>query len=353
MKDDGNGLKSVDRSSSARIVSVDQFRGFAIVSMIMVNYLAIFDAAPHWLKHAPGEGFTFADLVAPYFVFAMGLMYARSYHSRAGRFGLHQARIHFLRRYGLLVMIGAVMSAVGFGGVHIALHVSPETVARVAGKHDASSWAYSVLSWGVLQALGAAGIIALPFIRFSFRGRFFAGCLLLIGYHVIFKLMGSGWVLRFAHGGPLGALAWAALLLFSTVLSEGFNFQRKSKAVFLFLTFGIFLSVGGFCLAKLLPLAKSLVSAPYVLVSAGISSLTFLAFFLIVDCTRFRFPHLNVFGRNALIIYIVHEIFVALTGSIVDHSACRVRVVLGAFCVYLACYLLACLLNRRSVYLKL
>ena len=165
--------------------------------------------------------------------------------------------------------------------------------------------------------------------------------------------MGSSWVLQFAHGGPLGALAWAALLLFSTVLSEGFNFQRKSKAVFLFLGFGIFLSAGGFCLANLLPLAKSLVSGPYVLVSAGLSSLAFLTFFLIVDCTRFRFPHLNVLGRNALIIYIVHEVFVALTGSIVGHSARWVRVVLGAFCVYLTCYLVAYLLTRRSVYVKL
>ena len=129
------------KNSSARIGSVDQFRGFAILSMIMIDYLVLFDAVPDWMKHAPGEGFTFADLVAPYFVFAMGLMYARSYHSRVGRFGIRQTRIHFLRRYGLLIMIGAVMSLVGFGGVHIALHLSPETVAKVAGARDASSWA--------------------------------------------------------------------------------------------------------------------------------------------------------------------------------------------------------------------
>ncbi len=60
-----------------RIKSIDQFRGFAIISMIIINYLALFNATPAWLKHAPEAGLTFADLVAPYFVFIIGLMYGR------------------------------------------------------------------------------------------------------------------------------------------------------------------------------------------------------------------------------------------------------------------------------------
>lgn len=353
LQDKRGHSKSTSKTAKPRIASVDQFRGFAIISMIFVNYLALFTAAPGWFRHTDGAGLNFADLVAPYFVFIIGLMYARSYRSRVRRSGLHLTRIHFLKRYAFLIIIGAVMSGVGFVAVHTALRFSPETVARTAGDHDVSAWASSILYWGVLQAIGAAGIITLLFIGFRSWVRFLGGCILLIIYHLFLKLAGTDSVLRFAHGGPLGSLGWGTLLLFSTILGDKLESHCKKTAVFWFLGFGIFLAGSGFFLGELLPLSKDLVSISYVFTSTGLCSLTFLVFFLLVDCASFRFPHLTLLGRNALILYIAHELFVAIAGAIAGHDARWLGVAAGFAWVYLACYLLARALDRRSLYLKL
>jgi len=40
----------------ARSVALDQFRGFAIVSMVAANFLAGIASVPAWFKHAPDSG---------------------------------------------------------------------------------------------------------------------------------------------------------------------------------------------------------------------------------------------------------------------------------------------------------
>ncbi len=348
--------RSNDTAAGARpgrIESVDQFRGFAVISMIIINYLALFSATPAWLKHAPGTGLTFADIVAPYFVFVIGLMYGTSFSSRLRRSGARRTRIHFLRRYGLLIAIGAAMSAVGYLGVRAAIHFSPGTVVRTAGERDVSAWASSVLYWGVLQAIGAAGIIALLAARFSPPLRFLGGAVLLAAHELLMEYAGTGFVLRYAHGGPQGVLGWGALLLFSTALCGEIKGRSRRRSSLSFLAFGVLLTAGGVLLSKALPVSKDLVSAPYVLVSAGLSSLTFLLFFLLADCAGARLPHLTILGRNALLLYVIHEALVAAGGATLGHDAGRLAMAAGAVCIYMLCYLLARTLDRRGKYLKL
>ena len=69
-------------SASPRIASIDQFRGFAISAMVLANYLAGVHCVPVWLKHAPDVGLTVADLIAPFFIFAIGLTYGLSARRR-------------------------------------------------------------------------------------------------------------------------------------------------------------------------------------------------------------------------------------------------------------------------------
>jgi len=45
--------------------AIDQFRGLAIVLMVLANYLAGIGWIHTWLKHAPDIGLTVTDLVAP------------------------------------------------------------------------------------------------------------------------------------------------------------------------------------------------------------------------------------------------------------------------------------------------
>ena len=65
-------------NSNLRFDAVDQFRGLAIVLMVLANYLAGVDIVPAWLRHAPDIGLTVIDLIAPFFIFAIGITYGIS-----------------------------------------------------------------------------------------------------------------------------------------------------------------------------------------------------------------------------------------------------------------------------------
>ena len=65
--------------------SIDYFRGLSVILMVLVDYVGGIASVPGWLKHAPDIGLTVADLVAPAFIFAIGLTYGMSFGRRAAR----------------------------------------------------------------------------------------------------------------------------------------------------------------------------------------------------------------------------------------------------------------------------
>ena len=70
--------------ASDRIVSLDQFRGWAIFSMVLVNFLGEYRSMPETLRHHEG-GLSFADVVVPAFLFAVGVAYRLTFLRRMRR----------------------------------------------------------------------------------------------------------------------------------------------------------------------------------------------------------------------------------------------------------------------------
>ena len=69
--------------SSARIVSMDQFRGYTVAGMFVVNFVGGLSAFPEVMKHHNGHPyFSYADTIMPSFMFAAGFSY-RLTHSSA------------------------------------------------------------------------------------------------------------------------------------------------------------------------------------------------------------------------------------------------------------------------------
>ena len=122
-----------------RISSLDQFRGFAILTMVLANYMGAVIIIPAWLKHAPDIGLTVIDLIAPFFIFAISLTYGLSFRKRYERDGALKTYTQFLVRYLAIVGMGAIISA-----AETAVGENP-----------------SGIDWGVLQAIGMAGLITL------------------------------------------------------------------------------------------------------------------------------------------------------------------------------------------------
>ena len=73
--------------TTGRLEAIDQYRGFAILLMVLADYLVGANIVPAWLKHAPDAGYTVIDLIAPMFVFAIGLTFGLSFRRAQRRRG--------------------------------------------------------------------------------------------------------------------------------------------------------------------------------------------------------------------------------------------------------------------------
>lgn len=273
---------------SQRIASIDQFRGLTILAMVLVNYLSRVQIAPAWLKHAQDIGLTAADLVAPCFIFAIGLTYSHSFHRRAERDGLKAAYLHFIQRYFVLIGIGTIFSA----------------GESLVGLSSVSN------HWGVLEAIGTAGLLSLCVVRLPLPAIFAAGLGLLGAYQLLLERFWLSTVLNSAHGGILGALSWSAMLMLSIGLAGLFHQPRTRYRLYPLL--GAATAAAGMLLSILSPISKNRVSAAYVLVSLGFAALLYLFMHLLADRLKIISRLLGLWGRNPLALYILHMLLLGL-----------------------------------------
>src|SRR5262245_39401419 len=123
-----------------RITTLDQFRGYTVVGMLLVNFLAGYQAVPAILKHH-NTYCSYADTIMPQFFFAVGFAYRLTYLRRLERLGPAPAAAAVLRRNLGLVLLGFVL-----------YHLDGR--AR---------------TWADLQALGLKGFAASAFERNLFQ----------------------------------------------------------------------------------------------------------------------------------------------------------------------------------------
>ncbi len=272
-----------------RIPAIDQFRGFAILTMVLANYLAGVRLVPAWLKHADDIGLTVIDLIAPFFIFAIGLTYSLSFRHRSDLQPAAKVYGHFAIRYLALIGLGAFISA---------------GEALVTGEHSA------VMDWGVLQAIGVAGLLTLAVIRLPALWRAVAGLGILAVYQFFLDRSMLYYVLYSPHGGLFGALSWTAMLILSTALADLFHDAAQGRKWFGWAGLGT-LAIGA-TLALLVPVSKNRVSASYVLISLGVSALLFLVFHWAADRFKVRGRFLSAWGRNPLALYVCHYLLIGI-----------------------------------------
>ena len=271
-----------------RISSIDQFRGFAILTMVLANYTGGVLLIPAWLKHAPDVGLTVNDLIAPFFIFAIALTFGLSFRRRLERDGAFKTYSQFLVRYLAIIGLGAIISA-------------GETA---VGENP------SGIDWGVLQAIGMAGLITLVVIRLPSIYRWIIGAGILIIYQIVLDNFLLDLTVRSPHGGLFGSLNWAAMLILGTALADLFHDKGNWKKAFPWASLAV-LAVG-IALAFLLPVSKHRVSSSYVLVSLGASALLFLLFHWLTGRFNWKGRFLVVWGRNPLVLYFLHYLIIGI-----------------------------------------
>lgn len=270
-------------TTSSRIDAIDQFRGFAILLMALADYLADVNRIPAWLKHAPDVGYTVIDLIAPLFVFAIGLTYGLSFWRRLARDGARKTYEHFVVRNLALIGLGFLLT---LGG-------------NLSGIYP------SIVNWGLLQALGAAGLLTLLVIRLPAGWRVAAALGLLAVYQALLDCCWLDAVRSAPHDGPWGALSWAALLILATVIGDWYHEPALRRKRLPWTSLALLLA--GLAASPVIPVSKNRASASYMLISLGLSALIFLGFHALSG-RGLRLPLLSACGRNPLLLYVLHGV---------------------------------------------
>lgn len=279
------------KNQSDRIQSIDGYRGAAVILMVLGNFAASVRWVPSLLKHQPDIGLTFADLVAPMFIFAIALTVGPSMRRRRDRLGSGAARAHMAWRNLSLVGIGAIISA-------------GEAIANPAAK---------TLSWGVLQCIGVSGLLLSILIFTPAWVRVLSGLLCLGLYQFLLDRYFLQIVLNSTHNGLVGTLSWTGLLLVSTAITDQFHVEKsQGRRTGLLVLYGVLAATAGILLAIWLPISKNRASATYMAVSLGFCLLAFALFHLLMDSAPGRLKWLQRVGRNPLALYIAHLLLLAL-----------------------------------------
>ena len=92
------------KSPSSRIESLDQFRGYTVAGMLLVNFIGGFQVTPAVLKHH-NTYCSYADTIMPQFFFAVGFAYRLTFLRRCATLGAWKASAAVLRRALALILI--------------------------------------------------------------------------------------------------------------------------------------------------------------------------------------------------------------------------------------------------------
>lgn len=300
---------------------IDQCRGYAIFGMILVNVLGVFDCMPWMLKHHH-EGFSYADHIAPMFMFVVGMGFRMSFLKNVQTDGLQLARKRAIRRYCILMGLGLL-----YGGFSLRVGV-----------------------WDALMDIGAAGMLALPFMGASARVRLGIAALYLILFQLFYSCTPYGeWLMHNSiNGGPLGPLSWVFILLMGTFAADCIFLMQPRRMFFFFVLLAATLTAAGWLLRMewpgikdFWPFSQYAMSAPYPVYATGLCFFTVLLFYMMCEWMGVTLPHLTILGRNPLVLYLLQAVLVVLVRVSVSPSISVLRSLLCFVFVYSVCYMVA------------
>jgi len=366
-----------------RFLALDVFRGAAVALMILVNNPGSWDHLYPPLAHASWHGCTPADLVFPFFLFAVGNAMAFTMPALAAA-PAAAFWVRLLRRGGLIFLIGLVLNATPFVRWDAAGELVPRNLEtlRAMGvlQRIALAWAGAAL---IVRAFGQRGAIAGAAVLLL---GYWAACLLfaqgpdpysLEGYFgtaLDRAVLGAGHLYRgegvpFDPEGLASTLPAIAQVLLGYVAGVAVVRSRRDEALVnrLFVAAcGLLVLAYGWQLA--MPLNKKLWTSSYVLLTTGIA-LAFLALLIhAIEVRRRRGAwagFCDAFGKNALFVFVlsgfVPRVWAVLRGPAAATAAepwwqlggdPRVASLLFALAHVAVYWLIARWLDRRSLYIR-
>lgn len=301
---------------SKRLLSLDVFRGITVAGMILVNTIVL---SPFTLlEHAEWHGCTFADLVFPFFLVAVGISLVLSMSKRRNS---GDSKTHILYK---IIQRSVIIFMLG-----ILLNIFPH--------HMTSDTWMTLRVFGVLQRIAICYFFAaVSYLYLNTNMQILLAVVLLVGYwllmtHYPVPHYGIG---DYSPAGNLGAY-WDRLIfssanlygkvydpegLFSTLPAIGstlfgnligIGLLARTTQVKKFLSMmigGAFFAALGWYWGQWFPINKALWTSSYTLWTAGLGIIGFAICYGLIEIrhvVRWSKPF-EIFGLNAIAAYFLH-----------------------------------------------
>jgi len=295
-----------------RVLSLDAFRGFVMLSMLLgtlgLEKLAgrpVAGLLYNQLNHVPWVGFHFEDLILPAFLFIIGVSMAVSDEKRRARGQSRRERFrHALRRSLILFALGFLLSWLTSGKPY---------------------WGA-----GVLQVLALSYFGGFLFLGLGIRGRAAAFGALLFLYWLFIVLIPVYDVGRnsyevfknlvyYIDGAVTGqATRWGylyptitsvAVVVYGSIVGRLLLNRRDDRRFMRTLALlGVSGVAAGLALSPVMPIIKRMFTSSYTLLTCGLSTLLLLGFYWLIDVRGLKgwsFAFV-VLGMNSIFVYLLN-----------------------------------------------
>ena len=314
-----------DQATPKRLVSLDVFRGATIAAMIMVNNPGTWQYVYPPLKHAEWHGWTFTDLIFPFFLFIVGVAIVFAFGKRLQQ-KTPKAAIYkkIIRRFLILFALGLFLTGFPY--------------------YDISS----IRVMGVLQRIAICYLItSIIFLNSTWKGQLtWAGALLLVYWALMewvpvpgigaglydkganfaayidnLLLKGHMWTVSktWDPEGIISTIPAISTTLFGVLTGHLLRSERtaneKTALMLLYGNVGLFI---GSVWHYWLPINKSLWSSSYSVLMAGLALICLAFCYYLVDLKGYlkgAQPAI-VYGMNAITVFVLSGIVAKLLNLI-------------------------------------
>jgi len=327
-------------SGTARLESLDVFRGVTIAGMVLVNNPGTWEHIYWPFEHAQWHGWTPTDLVFPFFLFAVGVAIALAFGKHAET-GDTRRNLYFklIKRTLIIFAIGLFLN--GFPYFGLAEFRIPGVLQRIAICYFFASLIFLntkvrtqvtiaigllLVYWFIVKVIPAPGFAAGDLTKEGSLPSFVDR--VVFGKHV------------WAHAkvydpeGLLSTIPALATTLIGVLTGSWLRANKSPQEK----VAGMF-AIGAICIAlgwswnSFFPINKALWTSSYVLFSGGLA-LQFLALcYWAIDIRGFRrwAKPFAVFGVNAIALYVGSGIMAVLLEVITVTGANGVKIPLGSW----------------------
>jgi predicted acyltransferase len=310
---------------NSRILSLDVFRGATIAAMILVNNPGTWEHIYPPLDHAEWHGWTFTDLVFPFFLWIVGVAITLSFAKRIER-GDDRTKllIHVVRRSLLIFGLGLFLNL--FPYFRFATVRIPGVLARIAVCYliAATIFLFTESRGRILWILGLLSGYWLLMKLYPVPG-YGAGILEQQGnfeqYIDGLVLSGHMWsqTKTWDPEGIVSTLPAIATTLFGILAGQLLQVKRSMEEKTAWMFFGgNCLLFAGLMLSTWMPINKKLWTTSYSVFMAGMAMVVFASCYWLIDVKKWQRlgRPFAIYGMNAITVFVLSGLVARMLGIV-------------------------------------